>query len=78
MRAISDQGQAQRRLSISDERVIVADGKARESRRPRRRSASTMSRWRALRHHVAQRAVGDRVFRYPPNRVVELGAQVEF
>jgi KUP system potassium uptake protein len=67
---------------LGRERVIVADGKARaESRRPPEGiPLPTMSRWRKKLFVIMSRNArsATEFFGIPPNRVVELGAQVEF
>ena len=67
---------------LGRERVIVADGEKRDdSRRPPDGvSLPTMSRWRKKLFVVMSRNArsATEFFGIPPNRVVELGAQVEF
>jgi KUP system potassium uptake protein len=67
---------------LGRERVIVADGKARaESRRPPEGiPLPTMTRWRKKLFVIMSRNArsATEFFGIPPNRVVELGAQVEF
>jgi KUP system potassium uptake protein len=67
---------------LGRERVIVADGKARTgSRRPPEGiPLPTMSRWRKKLFVIMSRNArsATEFFGIPPNRVVELGAQVEF
>jgi KUP system potassium uptake protein len=67
---------------LGRERVIVADGKSRtESRRPPEGiPLPTMSRWRKKLFVIMSRNArsATEFFGIPPNRVVELGAQVEF
>ncbi len=67
---------------LGRERVIVADGKERsEARRPPEGvPLPTMSRWRKKLVVVMSRNArsATEFFGIPPNRVVELGAQVEF
>jgi KUP system potassium uptake protein len=67
---------------LGRERVIVADGERRaESRRPPDDiPLPTMSRWRKKLFVVMSRNArsATEFFGIPPNRVVELGAQVEF
>jgi KUP system potassium uptake protein len=67
---------------LGRERVIVADGKARaESRRPPEGiPLPTLARWRKKLFVIMSRNArsATEFFGIPPNRVVELGAQVEF
>jgi KUP system potassium uptake protein len=67
---------------LGRERVIVADGKARSDARrpPEGIPLPTMSRWRKKLFVIMSRNArsATEFFGIPPNRVVELGAQVEF
>jgi KUP system potassium uptake protein len=67
---------------LGRERIIISDGEARPGirRAPEDASLPRMSRWRKLLFMLMSRNArsATEFFGIPPNRVVELGAQVEF
>ena len=67
---------------LGRERIIIADGERSPARGARRTTSCfrTMARWRKKLFVVMSRNArsATEFFGIPPNRVVELGAQVEF